>query len=190
MSCMVASSSHLSLLCVSKYFQKKNHVNHTYSMKKRVRWSYPSMSDLADPAVRFHKIVQLEIHQFASCLHGDSKRGNLFLPRAASQRSRQGGVTVVKGLNYKEKEAANEQGSSGSDDDELDSGEEEEEGKEEDMSSLSLIYENITTLNECKRRPDLNRDAYLNKCYSGRAILSIYAAFLVDWLEHFPGEQV
>jgi hypothetical protein len=148
------------------------------------------MSDLADPAVRFHKIVQLEIHQFTSCLHGDSKRGNLFLPRAASQRSRQGGVTVVKGLNYKE-ETANEQGSSGSrgsGDDELDSGEEEEE--EEDMSSLSLIYENITTLNECKRRPDLNRDAYLNKCYSGRAILSIYAAFLVDWLEHFPGEQV
>ena len=81
-------------------------------------------------------------------------------------------------------------------DDELDSGADddgEEDGDEDGQrskSSLSLLYDNPATLTKCKRRPDLNRDAYLNKCYSGRAVLSVYAAFVVDWLEHFPGNQV
>lgn len=45
-------------------------------------------------------------------------------------------------------------------------------------------------LADCTQRRDLNRDHDLNKCYSGRPTISVYAAFLADWLAHFLGDQL
>lgn len=45
-------------------------------------------------------------------------------------------------------------------------------------------------LKECMYRADLNRDYRLNKCYSGRLVLSIYFLFVREWLSYFPGQQV
>ena len=42
----------------------------------------------------------------------------------------------------------------------------------------------------CKNREDLNRAAEINKCYTGRVVLSVYAAFLADWLASFGGRQL
>jgi hypothetical protein len=48
----------------------------------------------------------------------------------------------------------------------------------------------VERLHLCKQRADLNRHARLNKCYTGRPVLSVYFAFLLDWLAFFPGNQV
>jgi hypothetical protein len=61
---------------------------------------------------------------------------------------------------------------------------------EDDGEEGRLLSTERGRLDICKHREDLNRGAKLNKCYSGRLVLSIYAAFLVDWLAYFPGDQV
>jgi hypothetical protein len=53
-----------------------------------------------------------------------------------------------------------------------------------------LLHADPARLALCKEREDLNRDAAINKCYSGRVVLSVYAAFLVEWLAHFEGRQL
>jgi len=55
---------------------------------------------------------------------------------------------------------------------------------------VGLLYTDPVRLNMCRQREDFNRDAAINKCYSGRVVLSVYAAFLVEWLAHFPGGQL
>ena len=55
---------------------------------------------------------------------------------------------------------------------------------------MGLLYADPVRLNMCRQREDFNRDAAINKCYSGRVVLSVYAAFLVEWLAHFPGDQL
>lgn len=60
----------------------------------------------------------------------------------------------------------------------------------EGREGVGLLYADPVRLNMCKQREDFNRDAVINKCYSGRVVLSVYAAFLVEWLAHFPGEQL
>jgi hypothetical protein len=53
-----------------------------------------------------------------------------------------------------------------------------------------LLHADPARLALCKEREDLNRHAAINKCYSGRVVLSVYAAFLVEWLAHFEGRQL
>lgn len=165
-------------------------------------WPVPNANDHRNPEQRFHAVVLEEIEEFNRCIDGAAeptaqktvhdnfgKFGRRSSGGGSGVRVRQQQLqkdqlteSIVFHANFSfrhgDKEGSRSAGSHGT---KIGSG---------GSGGLSLNGHRLEQLSKCKQRPDLNRDAHLNHCYSGRPTISIYVAFLVDWLTVFPGKQL